>query len=90
MAQVIYNEQDDSPIVSAALSIERDGYMRLQYRIATGQVVASLGTFYEGIVRDDYEATVKRYPGMTSHRQVDFRKKRSKVQWYQETTKEGE
>ena len=74
----------DDTIRSCDLIIEADGYFRLRYRIGTGHMVASLGTFHESIVRDDFESTRASETGMAVLAAIDHRSKRDRrpIAWY--------
>lgn len=71
-------------IRSAALTVETDGYMRLQYRVATGQMVASLGSYHEVDIREDLEMTLRLEPQMKVLAVIDLRprRKRTPMEWY--------
>ena len=74
----------DDSMRTAALTIEHDGYFRLQYRIASGQMIASLGHYYESVVREDLEMTKQLEPCMVVLAAIDHRprRQRTKLEWY--------
>ncbi len=74
---------DNESIRSVSLTIESDGYYRLHYRVGSGQMVASLGTYHESDVRADLEMTKELEPQMVVLAAIDHRKRRTKMEWYQ-------
>lgn len=73
----------DESIRSAALTIDADGFYRLEYRVSSGQVIASLGTYSETMVREDLEETRRLEPQMVVLAAIDWRRKwaRTDLSW---------
>ena len=72
----------DDSIRSVALTVDSDGYFQLEYRLGSGQVCASLGTYHESDARLDFEETQKIEPKMATLAAIDYRKRKTNLDWY--------
>jgi hypothetical protein len=73
----------DQPIVSATLTIQRDDYYWLEYRIATGQYVTTACSYNPEFIRKSLEEELSQQPGIVLLPVIDRRKLKEPISWWQ-------
>ena len=75
----------EPPITTATLDIDSNGAFMLRYYFSTGQICASLITYYESDARQDWEVTKRIEPQVRPSRISDhrvLRDRKRRVLWF--------